>query len=81
LIVGGEDSSLANNRAFSAHPTRLRIPHTFTVPPGLGHQTKAILEALGEDRWAFYRAAFANANAGVGTGKGTCLPFSVSDRW
>ncbi len=57
--IGDRDVTLANNRAFDAHLTRLNIPHTFTVPPGVDHNPKALLEALGEANWEFYRAAFA----------------------
>ena len=57
-IVGDRDGTLANNRKFDARLTQLKIPHTFTVLNGVGHNPKAVLDALGEANWEFYRAAF-----------------------
>ena len=57
-IVGIRDATLALNRNFDAHLTRLEIPHAFTMLPMVGHDTSAVFEALGEGNWAFYRAVF-----------------------
>ncbi|MBI2515950.1 MAG: esterase family protein [Opitutae bacterium] len=57
-VVGDRDGTLANNRRFDARLTALKIPHTFTVLPGVGHNTRAVFAALGEANWKFYRAAF-----------------------
>jgi hypothetical protein len=52
--------TLENNRRFGAHLTRLKIPHTFIVLPGIGHgQLARIYPALGEEKFAFYRDALA----------------------
>jgi enterochelin esterase-like enzyme len=57
-VVGGRDDTLDLNRGFHEHLTRLGIPHEFEVLPGVGHNPKAVLEALGEGNWRFYRSAF-----------------------
>lgn len=57
-VIGDRDETLALNRAFHAHLTRLKIPHAFIVLPGVGHNPKALLDALGEGNWEFYRAVF-----------------------
>ena len=57
-VIGDRDGTLAFNREFDAHLTRLGIPHTFTVLPGIGHDAMALLNALGEANWGFYRVVF-----------------------
>jgi enterochelin esterase-like enzyme len=56
--VGDRDSTLALNRAFHEHLTRLGIPHAFDLLPGVGHSPKTVLEALGERNWRFYHSVF-----------------------
>ena len=56
-VIGDRDETFAFNRDFDLHLTRLRIPHTFTVLPGIGHNPVAVLTALGDANWGFYRAA------------------------
>ncbi|MEI7902638.1 MAG: alpha/beta hydrolase-fold protein, partial [bacterium] len=56
--VGDRDFTLDLNRAFSEHLTKLKIPHTFTALPGVTHDTLALLKALGDDNWTFYRSLF-----------------------
>jgi hypothetical protein len=34
---------------------QLGIPHQFVSKPGVGHDTIALLTALGDDNWKFYR--------------------------
>lgn len=58
VVIGGRDNTLGNNRAFAAHLAALRIPHTFTVLPGVAHDPMGVLEALGESNFLFYRTAF-----------------------
>ncbi|MEW6359940.1 MAG: serine hydrolase [Planctomycetota bacterium] len=65
LIIGDRDEMLVIVREFDAHLTRLGIPHTFTVLPGIGHNPKAVLDALGESNWEFYRAAFGSKPQGA----------------
>jgi enterochelin esterase-like enzyme len=57
IVVGNLDVTAQLNREFSTHLTALDIPHTFTEVPDVGHQTMPLLRALGDDNWAFYRAA------------------------
>ncbi|MGC9319198.1 MAG: alpha/beta hydrolase [Armatimonadota bacterium] len=59
LVIGEQDEMLAVTRRFHAHLTRLRVPHAFTVLPGVGHDTRDVLLALGEEGWEFYRQALA----------------------
>lgn len=58
MVIGDRDETYANNRAFHEHLERLGIPHAWIVLPGVGHDPLAVLEALGDRHWAFYRAAF-----------------------
>lgn len=57
-LVGERDFTLPANRDFDAHLTRLGIPHSFEVVPGIEHNPQALLEALGEENWKFYRDVF-----------------------
>jgi enterochelin esterase-like enzyme len=61
--VGSRDFTAELNRAFSAHLQQLNIEHTFTEVSGVGHDTLALLRALGERNWEFYRAALAPAHS------------------
>ncbi|MCI0540313.1 MAG: hypothetical protein L0Z50_34350 [Verrucomicrobiales bacterium] len=63
VAIGDRDFTLPLNRNFDAHLSRLSIPHTFTVVPGVGHDTLALLNALGESHWEFYREVFGNVSA------------------
>jgi enterochelin esterase-like enzyme len=64
-IIGGRDETLAFNSEFHEHLTKLQIPHTFTVLPGVAHDPMAVLNALGAANWEFYRAAFGASAAGT----------------
>ncbi|MEB3329973.1 MAG: alpha/beta hydrolase-fold protein [Candidatus Sericytochromatia bacterium] len=55
VAVGEADFTFASNAAFHDHLQALRIPHQYTTHPGVKHDTMALLEALGEAGWAFYR--------------------------
>ena len=57
-VIGDRDPTLSLNRVFDAHLTRLGIPHGFTVLPAVAHDPRAVLDALGEGNWEFYRAVF-----------------------
>lgn len=61
LVIGDRDETFGNNLDFHAHLLRLGIPHDWIVLPGVGHDPLAVLDALGERHWAFYRAAIAAA--------------------
>jgi enterochelin esterase-like enzyme len=58
MVIGDRDETYANNRAFHEHLKGLGIPHEWIVLPGVGHDPLAVLTALGDRHWAFYRAAF-----------------------
>lgn len=57
MAVGTLDETFENNRAFDRHLTDLGIAHTFTAIPGIGHDPRSLLTALGDDYWAFLRRA------------------------
>ncbi|MBL8990537.1 MAG: hypothetical protein JNJ48_03045 [Phycisphaerae bacterium] len=60
VVIGEQDETFDNNRLFHEHLEALRIPHGWTVLPGIAHDPMGVLRALGDDNWAFYRAAFAD---------------------
>jgi enterochelin esterase-like enzyme len=55
MAVGDRDETLPANEALHAHLDSLGIPHVFTVLPGLGHDPRGVLSAMGDERWAWYR--------------------------
>ncbi len=57
VAVGGADSVLPPVIDFHNHLSSLNIAHTFTIAPGVGHQTIALLSALGPSNWSFYHDA------------------------
>ena len=59
MAVGSRDSTGPLNRAYSAHLTKLKIDHSFSIVPDAGHDTLALLQGLGETNWEFYRTALA----------------------
>ncbi len=61
MVIGDRDNTLDNNKAFHEHLERLKIPHSWRVVPGVGHDPDGVIEALGDDQWAFYREAFSGA--------------------
>jgi acetyl esterase/lipase/S-formylglutathione hydrolase FrmB len=63
IVIGDQDETFENNRAFHEHLERLRIPHGWTVLRGVAHDPMSVLNALGDDNWVFYRAAFGAADA------------------
>jgi hypothetical protein len=58
MVCGDQDETFTNNRDFHEHLERLKIPHTWTVLAGVGHDPLRVLEVLGDSHWAFYRQAF-----------------------
>ncbi len=58
VAVGSRDNTGPLNRAYSEHLKKLIIAHTFTIVPGVGHDTLALFKGLGEANWEFYRAVF-----------------------
>ena len=65
-VIGDCDVTLENNRKLDAHLTQLKIPHIFTVLPGVAHNVDAVLRALGETNWKFYRDVFGKSAVAVG---------------
>ena len=59
MAVGARDNTGPLNRAYSEHLKKLNIAHTFTIVPGVGHETLALLKGLGDANWEFYRTALA----------------------
>jgi S-formylglutathione hydrolase FrmB len=62
LVIGERDETLPANRAFHEHLTALGVPHTFAVLPGVGHDPRAVLDAIGDANWEFYRELFGGAS-------------------
>ena len=58
VVIGDRDETYANNAAFRAHLSALGIPHQWIVLAGVGHDPKAVVDAMGDANWAFYRKAF-----------------------
>lgn len=58
VAIGDRDETFGNNLAFHEHLDSLGIPHAWRVLPGVGHDPIAVIDALGDDHWAFYREAF-----------------------
>lgn len=57
-VVGSEDFTLDDNRAFHVHLGQLGAPHEYSEIVGVGHEAQALLTGLGDDNWRFYRTAF-----------------------
>jgi enterochelin esterase-like enzyme len=57
IAVGARDNTGPLNRAYSERLKKLNLDHTFTIVPGVGHDTLALLKGLGEANWVFYRTA------------------------
>lgn len=55
MAVGERDETLPANEALHAHLDSLGIRHAFTVLPGLGHDPRRVLAAMGDERWTWYR--------------------------
>lgn len=58
IAIGRRDATFDANEAFSAHIARLGIVHEFTAPKDVGHDTMALLNAMGDGYWEFYRRVF-----------------------
>jgi S-formylglutathione hydrolase FrmB len=58
LIVGADDPLAACNRQLHRMLRRLRVEHSFEVPPGVGHSDEAIYRALGDRAFQFYSRVF-----------------------
>jgi hypothetical protein len=54
---GELDAMLQPNLDFHGHLTSLGVPHGVVVVPEVGHSPQQTLVGLGEEGWAFYRAA------------------------
>jgi len=57
LAVGDRDELLENNRAFRDRLESLEIAHDYLEISGVGHDAPALIDGMGEARWAFYRRA------------------------
>jgi hypothetical protein len=54
-VIGDRDETLRFNRDFKQHLDALKIPHSYRQLFGIPHDPNRLLEALGEELWAFYR--------------------------
>jgi hypothetical protein len=62
--VGEWDDTLDLSRKFHQHMTELKIAHEFIELPNVAHDTRAILDALGQSNGSFYRRALGVAGDG-----------------
>lgn len=90
VVVGEDDETFENNARFHDHLTGLKIPHEWRSLPGVAHDTKAVLNALGDDQWAFYLRALSTVDHNKGQTRSTSItqaaPFNafspfVKTRW
>jgi hypothetical protein len=58
IVIGSSDETHENNAAFHDYLELLKIPHDWIVLKGVGHDPEAVLKALGDANWSFYRKAF-----------------------
>ncbi|MDX2065355.1 MAG: alpha/beta hydrolase-fold protein [Fimbriimonadaceae bacterium] len=58
IVIGDRDETLPANRDFHEHLETLKIPHEWIVLPRVRHETMAVLSALGDRNWEFYRKSF-----------------------
>ncbi len=57
MAVGQSDAMLGPNADLRAHLVMLGIPHSWQTYPGVGHDPLALLQAMGQANWDFYRDA------------------------
>lgn len=57
--IGTLDDTRELNRQFRERMAELGIAHTYLELPGIGHEPRALLDALGEANGSFYRQALA----------------------
>jgi len=55
-LIGTLDFTLGPNRDFAARLDTLGIDHTYREVPNVGHMAPALINALGDEFWAFHRA-------------------------
>lgn len=66
VAIGENDFTLPANRDFHKVLEKLGIRHTFNTVPGVGHEPLALIRAMGDDFWAFYREALKSGKDVVG---------------
>lgn len=63
--AGDRDPGFDQSRSLAEALTAAGAAPTWAVAAGVGHEPAALLRALGDQRWAFYRAAAARIPAGT----------------
>lgn len=56
-MIGDRDETLGFNREFKQHLDALKIPHTYRQLTGIPHHPNLLLNAIGQENWAFYNEA------------------------
>lgn len=56
ICIGADDFTLSANRKFSNHLKKLGVPHMFVSEAKVSHDTLALLDAMGDENWNFYRS-------------------------
>ena len=57
VVIGERDPMVPLHATFEARLQTLGVPHTLVKVPGVGHETQALMVAMGDAYWAFHRAA------------------------
>jgi enterochelin esterase-like enzyme len=58
ILIGTADETYPYNRAYHLHLVTLKIPHTYTELPGIGHNAIAMAQTMGDDAFGFYWEVF-----------------------
>jgi hypothetical protein len=58
VVIGDKDETFPANQDFHEHLVTLKIPHSWKILPGIGHDPLGVLREMGDDNWTFYRQAF-----------------------
>ena len=78
MATGQLDCMLANHTLLHDELVQLGIAHEWSTPAGIGHDSLALLQALGPANWDFYRQALAQPANGsafcLGDGSATPCP-------
>ena len=73
IAVGQSDAMLGPNADLHAHLVSLNIPHSWQTYSGVGHDTLALLTAMGPSNWSFYISALAPGVAVQPVSQSVCV--------
>ncbi len=67
-LIGTLDFTLGPNRDFAARLDALGIDHAYREVPNVGHMVPGLVNALGDEFWAFHREALAEVDTVLADG-------------